>query len=440
MNRKMGTPVLCKESILEDVKTEGVWNYPTVWKDITTGKWVAIYGGCAPFSYDERAGFCIKTVELYRATSEDGIHWKSDCENPVFSREIDLGMDEPGLSRIDGGPVFYDEKERNEHKRLKLLYRFFDTNGVPEERIAYSLNGKTWKTEKLACGNEKLFHSPSSIFYNEKEGKYYISNWFHVHDRRIVFYGTRDFKSVEEPLLILQADGEDECTAETYALIVIPYEDMYIGLLWMFHGDAGETKLNRLMGYMDCQLVYSYNGKIFQRICHRPFIARSRQGEHGGGSVFPTSVVEDKNHIYIYGSGSKGEMFRYQEEKDAALLRYSLRKDGFAYLATESTGDICTKALRFYGEKLYLNVCAPYGVIKVRILNEDGKEMEGMSYEECTYKCIDLIEWTPVWISNKTVNSLKGQVVFLEIEITNGELYAIRGDFDVLGANYIKLE
>ena len=75
---------------------------------------------------------------------------------------------------------------------------------------------------------------------------------------------------------------------------------MYIGLLWMFHGDAGETKLNRLMGYMDCQLVYSYNGKIFQRICHRPFIARSRQGEHGGGSVFPTSVVEDKNHIYIY--------------------------------------------------------------------------------------------------------------------------------------------
>ena len=43
-------------------------------------------------------------------------------------------------------------------------------------------------------------------------------------------------------------------------------------------------------------------------------------------------------------------------------------------------------------------------------------------------------------ISNKTVNSLKGQVVFLEIEITNGELYAIRGDFDVLGANYIKLE
>ena len=85
-------------------------------------------------SYDERAGFCIKTVELYRATSEDGIHWKSDCENPVFSREIDLGMDEPGLSRIDGGPVFYDEKERNEHKRLKLLYRFFDTKMCIRDR------------------------------------------------------------------------------------------------------------------------------------------------------------------------------------------------------------------------------------------------------------------------------------------------------------------
>ena len=124
--------------------------------------------------------------------------------------------------------------------------------------------------------------------------------------------------------------------------------------------------------------------------------------------VFPTSVVEDKNDIYIYGSGSRGEMFRYSGRKRCcAIDRYSLRKDGFAYLATESTGDICTKALRFYGEKLYLNVCAPYGVIKVRILNEDGKEMEGMSYEECTYKCIDLIEWTPVWISDKTVNMLE---------------------------------
>lgn len=172
------------------------------------------------------------------------------------------------------------------------------------------------------------------------------------------------------------------------------------------------------------------------------YIFRNRKGGAFSKSTFMGQMKKycSQIGIYIYGSGSKGEMFRYQEEKDAALLRYSLRKDGFAYLATESTGDICTKALRFYGEKLYLNVCAPYGVIKVRILNEDGKEMEGMSYEECTYKCIDLIEWTPVWISNKTVNSLKGQVVFLEIEITNGELYAIRGDFDVLGANYIKLE
>ena len=85
MNRKMGTPVLCKESILEDVKTEGVWNYPTVWKDITTGKWVAIYGGCAPFSYDERAGFCIKTVELYRATSEDGIHWMNQVYQELMA-------------------------------------------------------------------------------------------------------------------------------------------------------------------------------------------------------------------------------------------------------------------------------------------------------------------------------------------------------------------
>lgn len=336
----------------------------------------------------------------------------------------EVGESEYGISNYDVAKEVYGDE--NHPVRIPSNMNILATMNTADQNV-FTLDTaflRRWSTRQIENNFEKSEHSKDMI------------------DGTKVSWGT--FATVINDMIIDSntdmVSSADKCLGIYFAKKKELDEDMYIGLLWMFHGDAGETKLNRLMGYMDCQLVYSYNGKIFQRICHRPFIARSRQGEHGGGSVFPTSVVEDKNHIYIYGSGSKGEMFRYQEEKDAALLRYSLRKDGFAYLATESTGDICTKALRFYGEKLYLNVCAPYGVIKVRILNEDGKEMEGMSYEECTYKCIDLIEWTPVWISNKTVNSLKGQVVFLEIEITNGELYAIRGDFDVLGANYIKLE
>ena len=63
-----------------------------------------------------------------------------------------------------------------------------------------------------------------------------------------------------------------------------------------------------------------------------------------------------------------------------------------------------------------------------------------MSYEECTCKSIDSVEWSPTWNGGKTIADIKNQVVFIEIEISNGEIYAIRGDFDVLGAKYIKLE
>ncbi|WP_153918067.1 hypothetical protein [Faecalicatena contorta] len=440
MLRRLGTPELCEEAVFEDNMTEGVWNYPTVWWDPQNREWTAIYGRTVPFSYDKTAGFWIKTVEFHRANSKDGIHWKKNSEEPVLSRETQLQTNEMGDARIDGGPAYYDNMEKDENKRLKLLFRFFDVNGVPQERIAYSRDGKVWTTEKLEYDGEKLFHSPSSIFYNKEDEKYYISNWFRLHDRRIVFYGTRDFQNIEDPMFVMQADGEDECIAETYTLIVVPYEHMYIGLLWMFHGDEGEIKLNPLKGYMDCQLVYSYNGKVFQRLSHTPFIARNKRGEHGGGSVFPTSVIEHKNHIYIYGSGSKGDMFRYQDENDAALLRYDLRKDGFVYLLAEGTGNVCTKALQFYGERLCLNVCAPYGTVKVRMLDESGQVIEGMSYEECTCKKINLVDWTPKWTGGRKLSDLKEQVVFLEIEITNGELYAIRGDFDVLGANYIKME
>ena len=109
-------------------------------------------------------------------------------------------------------------------------------------------------------------------------------------------------------------------------------------------------------------------------------------------------------------------------------------------MLAEGTGNVCTKALQFYGERLCLNVCAPYGTVKVRMLDESGQVIEGMSYEECTCKKINLVDWTPKWTGGRKLSDLKEQVVFLEIEITNGELYAIRGDFDVLGANYIKME
>lgn len=434
MERKQGNPCMEEDSVFEDEKTEGAWNYPVVWKDTEKNKWLAIYGQALPFAYDEKAGFCIKTVEFYRLVSSDGIHWKRSSRTPVFSRE-DGDIE---AARIDGGPIYYDLQESDESKKLKLLYRLFDANGTPQERIAYSQDGKVWTTEILKGKN--IFHSPASIFYNREEKKYYISNWFHVHDRRIAFYATKDFKKVEDPIYVLQSDGEDDCAAETYALLVFPYENIYIGLLWMFHGDTKEIKVNRLKGYMDCQLVYSYNGKNFQRVFHKPFIARNSRGKHAGGSVFPTSIVVNDDEIFIYASGSKGEMFKYQEECDAALFRYNMRKDGFAYLTSYTTGEVCTKAVKFYGDKFDLNICAPYGVVKLQILNEDGKIIEGMSYEECTCKSIDSVEWSPTWNGGKTIADIKNQVVFIEIEISNGEIYAIRGDFDVLGANYIKLE
>lgn len=134
-----------------------------VWKDTEKNKWLAIYGQALPFAYDEKAGFCIKTVEFYRLVSSDGIHWKRSSRTPVFSRE-DGDIE---AARIDGGPIYYDLQESDESKKLKLLYRLFDANGTPQERIAYSKDGKVWTTEILKGKN--IFHSPASIFYNREE-------------------------------------------------------------------------------------------------------------------------------------------------------------------------------------------------------------------------------------------------------------------------------
>lgn len=462
MVRRLGKPKWVPEATLEDDLTEGTWNFPTVWYDKESGLWHGIYLGAAPHSVYEVPGhqnIFNRTQVLLYAQSSDGIHWeKPDLTketkersrlrpNQVFSGNISINPNIEGGPRIDGGPVYYDEHESDPERRLKYLY-FFSGEMAPgevygaksEQRIATSPDGIHWRVEDLTWGTRKL-DSPIGMFYNKHRDSYVITNRPNTGDRRVTFIATKDFKNFTPRELVIHPDSEDPPLVQFYGMLVFPYEDMYIGLLWRLHTDPAEIDIVKIFGPMDCSLTYSYNGWVFNRAFHKPFIAPNERGEHGGGCIYVASMVCTDNEIRFYSGGSKAEHFRNQELKDAALMLHTLRKDGFVYLESYATrGRVITKALVFKKDDLRLNVSVPYGGVRAQILDEKGKPIEGFRYQDSIPFFGDEIEYKPQWKNGRSLKTVLGKPVYLEIEVTEGQLYAIRGEFDCVGEELIVQE
>jgi len=53
---------------------------------------------------------------------------------------------------------------------------------------------------------------------------------------------------------------------------ILQYEQLFVGLLWVYHTDPKVDGTNKyLLGKIDCQLAYSYDGWHFQRTVREPF-------------------------------------------------------------------------------------------------------------------------------------------------------------------------
>ena len=150
-------------------------------------------------------------------------------------------------------------------------------------------------------------------------------------------------------------------------------------------------------------------------------------------------MLIDKDHnIRIYSGGSKAEHFQNQNLADAAIMMHTLRLDGFVYLESVSRGaHIKTKWLRFSGDELKFNIKCPYGSARVQIIDEKGKPIEGFTFADCTPFTGDELFWQPEWKGGKLSSVIDGRKRRqIEIELVSGQLFAVRGDFEMLTTHH----
>ena len=430
--RKMGNPQWVPEATLEDALTAGVYNFPTVFRDPDCKLWRALYSGVV------LAEGKPDLPVLMLAESADGLHWTKPDLSQVLRQGQRLALNQVHVDNAiyDRGPVYFDPYPSAPDERLKMMCVFerkgSDGKRIFTQRVGFSPDGIHWHFEDRNWNNRYCSDSPYPIFYNAQRKVYTICTRPGQAERRVVQIDTRDFRTFSQPRRALSPDPLDPKVVQFYGMPVFPYEDMFVGLLWILHCDPYEIKLFKRNGPIDSQLTYSYDGVCFNRTFRDPFVRRNARGEHGGGCIYPTAMVQDDNgNIRIYSGTSYGEHYQRTGQPDAALLLHTLRRDGFMYLESYSCiGTVMTRCLHLHEPlDLKLNVRAPTGQVRVQLADPLGKPLSGYSFDNCVPFHGDDHFWRPVWRSDVPKALLGDDVARIEVELRNAELYAIRGNF-----------
>lgn len=427
LERRIGRPQLLEDAVYRDPAHETPWGYPTVFFDVATGIWRMMYQGLAPAVTAE---YCAALL----AESEDGLHWRP--RDTVD--EIDMpGRAAPNQIIPHGefselSACYVDERAPRD-ERIKGLVVFPCAKHRLATRLWVSADGLHWKRKEGVEWQQPGADPAVAVFWNEVRGSYTFTARPICSDRRIALYETRDWQTFTKPELAIHGDALDAPLTEPYGMPVIPYEGYYIGLLWLFHCVSrvkGNSPHKFLGGRVDCQLAYSLNGWHWQRTLREPFIPNGDPGQPDSGCIYPSSwVFRDNGDIDFYASASTHEHGELPEGS-GTIVTYRLRRDGFVYLtSTRGPGVVGTRALAWNGGEAEFNVQCPGGCARVQITDSRGESLPGFGFDDCRPFRGDSRAWTPSWKGDRRMSSLPARTIRIEVELTNGQLYAIRGEF-----------
>jgi hypothetical protein len=366
-----GNPILVPDKPWE----HNVVSCSTVLPD-ETGTGYRMWYYCWTVKKDPNRGY-----SLY-ATSTDGINWTKPILGLMpwqFNGSIDNNI------IAGGGSIMFTPHEVEPTRRYKAV-------GSGSYYFSCSPDGIRW--ERLSKGELFRGGDVGGVIWDPLTAKYRgyakINPTVSGLRRRGVGYSAgTNFDSWPPLRLIMAPDDIDDRWCEPgsvqrthfYGCPVIPYETMYLGLLWVFRAEDEEGYFH---GPIFTELVSSRDGIHWLREegDRPPIIERGPAGSWDGGMVLGMSLLPVGDRLRLYYTG-------YRESHDAlpyhsAVGLATLRKDGFASLdAFQQTGSVLTKRLSGMSGKLHVNYRAAGGELRVEVLDAEGEVLPGYGRHEC---------------------------------------------------------
>ena len=411
------------------------------------------------------------------ATSVDGIHW----ERPQLDVTEGTNLVWPNRSGSDrdGCLVWLDSDTPDPGQRFKMFqfYRHYRAKpvqasggeAVSEGWAQVSPDGIHWSDPVITTplgDNSSFFYNPfrrkwcmsirraalideklrlRARFYSEADSFLRGAQWDMARDE--VFWQRVDRNDLPDP-------ARPDHNVALYDVNVTPYESLMLGMFAIFRGPENDIcAAEGVPKTIDLELAYSRDGFHFSRPDRTPFLTSSRKtGDwnraylHACGGL--CLVVHDRIFFYFAGFSGLSPRLGPTDTGTTGLSRRvmyagastglaTLRRDGFARMeAGAAGGALTTRPVRFSGDRLFVNVDARQGEMRVSVLDTNGNEIEGLSAAECAAVSVDSTCAEVRWISGADLSAVAGRPCRLRFHLQSGRLFSFWVTDDPGGASY----
>ncbi len=447
-------PVPQEVAVLHDAPWEGSdCHYHSIFKD---GNLYRMYYRGWQIGTKENVDVTPHPPVYCYAESEDGIHWRkptlnlfnfdgSKVNNIVLANGY-IGNFQLHLS--DNASMFKDDNQNtSSDAQYKALVYTDSFKGL----LAFkSRDGIHWlPMSEQAVITDGVFDSQNLAFWDTL-GKEYRAYWriFSEGVRAIRTATSKDFIHWENQADLKYIDSPPE---QLYTNQVLPYfraPHIFIGFPARYI-DRGWSKSMCSLPELEHRKIRSkasprygtalteglfmasrdgVNFKRWNEAFLRPGIEREGTWNYGQQYI-GWGIVETKSPL----EGAPNELSIYATENEwtgtsSILRRYTLRIDGFVSVhAPMSGGELITKDLIFFGDKLKLNFSSSAaGDIKVEIQDDKGKPLPGYALEDCPPIFGDSIEREVFWNKGSDLSILEGKPIRLRFVIRDADLFSFQ--------------
>ena len=296
----------------------------------------------------------------------------------------------------------------------------------------------------------------NKLFYNPYTEEYSLIHRATNLDRRIALKTTKDFKEWSQPKVVLHPGAKfnhDDSLTELYGMTACWHDGIFLGITVPFHMAFNEVLQSPMNGYMESELVYSYDGEHFMDTTGRALVERPQpplQGCAQTAIVDICETFEGSEYILtarafnVQHSMPQPEMISMQNGRAFGAAFYRIRKDGFCGLegmGVGAPGIVVARAMQLLKDDLSFNVNASCGIARFAILKdiEPSDEpvtsqfhpkshqdfYEGFSFDDCVpFEQSDSVDVIPQWKEHK-LKELVGKRVLIAVELKFAMLHAI---------------
>lgn len=334
------------------------------------------------------------------AVSDDGLHWTKPCVGRVmFDGSLSNNMFVAG-----GGEVVTDHLSgviATQHdgapgKIAGSVYATFRhplySQGITQ---IHSDNGLDWRGQfppTMPMDGDAhciMWDARSQTYLCTSRSHAYRRVIEHLHKlghpnmrfrRHIALSRSTDLQNWTPMVPILDADAQDGSNAELYMMYILPHGHLYLGFVQVF-------RIGQRMSYgpLEMQLAISRDLVNWTRAAERaPILSRGTPGSWDGSHVTlltnPPHPEGDRMRFWYGGKDTE-----HWQAGHAAIGTGTLRRDGYAcWRAGAQGGTVTTGLMRLnWATWPMLNVDASQGEVRIELLDEQGKPIEGCAAADC---------------------------------------------------------